>query len=226
MTPINKTSSQQPPSSELMAPLFPGMELEVRKKIRRYKRYDQAIWTENKAHFIQQYLKYFVQVTKHGAYIDGFAGPQSYEHSQAWSAALVLASEPKWLRKFFLCEISRRGVKALRQLVESQPEVRDRKGRKISRSIKVYPGDFNKNVDRILREGSITQREATFCLLDQRTFECHWKTLQKLAQYKKSPERKIELLYFLGVGWLHRALSGIRKSDKAKLWWGKSNWRD
>ncbi len=202
------------------------MGLSLKRKIRRYKRYDQAIWTENKAHFIQQYLKYFVQVTKHGAYIDGFAGPQSYEHSQAWSAALVLASEPKWLRKFFLCEISRRGVKALRQLVESQPEVRDRKGRKISRSIKVYPGDFNKNVDRILREGSITQREATFCLLDQRTFECHWKTLQKLAQYKKSPERKIELLYFLGVGWLHRALSGIRKSDKAKLWWGKSNWRD
>jgi len=77
MTPINKKSSSQLPSRESMAPLFPGMEPEVHKKIRKYKRYDQAIWTENKAHFIQQYLKYFVQITKHGAYIDGFAGPQS-----------------------------------------------------------------------------------------------------------------------------------------------------
>src|SRR5712692_8972255 len=160
MTPINKTSSQQPPSSELMAPLFPGMELEVRKEIRKYKRYDQDIWTENKAHFIQQYLKYFVQVTKHGAYIDGFAGPQSHKQLDAWSAALVLESEPRWLRKFFLCEITRRGVKALRVLAEAQSQARDRKGRKISRVIKIYPGDFNKNVDRILGQQIITQKEA------------------------------------------------------------------
>lgn len=67
-----------------MGPLFPGMESEVRKKIKKYKRYDQAIWTENKAHFIQQYLKYFVQITKHGAYIDGFAGPQSPKQPRSW----------------------------------------------------------------------------------------------------------------------------------------------
>lgn len=84
-----------------MTPLFPEMEPEVYKRIRKYKRYDQAIWTENKSHFIEQYLKYFVQVTKHGAYIDGFAGPQSFDHLDAWTAARVLASEPKWLRKFF-----------------------------------------------------------------------------------------------------------------------------
>src|SRR5713226_9470816 len=226
MTPINKTSSQQPPSSELMAPLFPGMELEVRKKIRKYKRYDQAIWTENKAHFIQQYLKYFVQITKHGAYIDGFAGPQSPKQLSAWSAALVLESEPKWLRKFFLCEISRPGLKALKRLVEAQSEARDKKGHKIPRKIRICPGDFNKTVDRVLREGGITQKEATFCLLDQRTFECHWTTLKKLAEYKKPPNNKIELLYFLGVGWFHRALAGIRRSDKPYLWWGKPNWQD
>lgn len=209
-----------------MTPLFPEMESEVYKKIRKYKRYDQAIWTENKAHFIQQYLKYFVQVTKHGAYIDGFAGPQSRARLDAWSAALVLQSEPKWLRKFFLGEISQPGLRALRKLVDSQSEVRDRRGRKISRFIKIYPGDFNKTVERILGEHRITQKEATFCLLDQRTFECHWATLQKMAEYKKPPNHKIELLYFLGVGWLHRALAGIRKSDKARLWWGRQNWRE
>src|SRR5260370_9490211 len=98
----NKSSSRQP-SRELLIPLFPELESEVRKKIRKYKRYDQAIWTENKAHFIQQYLKYFVQITKHGAYIDGFAGPHAHENLGAWSAALVLAIAPKRLRKFFLC---------------------------------------------------------------------------------------------------------------------------
>jgi three-Cys-motif partner protein len=222
---INKSPSKQP-SDELLAPLFPDIAPSLQQKVRKYKRYDQAIWTENKAHFIQQYLKYFVQVTKHGAYIDGFAGPQSHQQLDAWSAALVLKSEPMWLRKFFLCEISRRGIRALRKLAESQTVVHDRKGRKVTRSIQVFPGDFNKSVDRILAQQRITQKEATFCLLDQRTFECHWNTLQKLAKYKAEPHRKIELLYFLGTGWLHRALSGIRKSDKALMWWGRPDWRN
>jgi three-Cys-motif partner protein len=78
----------------------------------------------------------------------------------------------------------------------------------------------------ILDSGNITQKEATFCLLDQRTFECHWLTLERLANYKKSPHNKIELLYFLGVGWLHRAFSGIGQGDKALRWWGRSNWRE
>jgi three-Cys-motif partner protein len=195
------------------------------RKVRRYKRIEQPIWTEHKAHFIEQYLKYFVQITKHGAYIDGFAGPQSFEHLNAWSAALVLKSEPKWLRHFFLCEISKRGVRELKTLRDSQPRPLDKKGRKLPRSIEILPGDFNVNVDQILQDEKISQQEATFCLLDQRTFECHWATVQKLASYKKPPNNKIELLYFLGVGWLHRAFSGIRNNSKMVKWWGQQDWR-
>ncbi len=33
------------------------------------------VWTHNKARFIMRYLRYFVFITKHGTYIDGFAGP-------------------------------------------------------------------------------------------------------------------------------------------------------
>ncbi|MFZ0980938.1 MAG: three-Cys-motif partner protein TcmP, partial [Candidatus Acidiferrales bacterium] len=206
-------------------PLFPGLDLGPGGKIRKYKRIERPIWTENKAQFIRQYLAYFVQITKHGAYIDGFAGPQSYEHLDAWSVALVLRSEPKWLRHFFLCEITRRGVKALRELAAGEKDARDKKGRKISRNIEIFYGDFNVKVDEILASGKITQKEATFCLLDQRTFECHWSTLQKLASYKRSGESKIELLYFLGVGWLHRAFSGIRNSEKMVKWWGQPDWQ-
>ena len=64
-----------------------------------------------------------------------------------------------------------------------QPNVH-RNGRKLSRTIKLYGRDFNASVDEILNGGTISQREATFCLLDQRTFECHWQTLEKLARYK------------------------------------------
>lgn len=35
----------------------------------------RPIWTENKAKLIERYLYYFVLITRHGTYIDGFAGP-------------------------------------------------------------------------------------------------------------------------------------------------------
>jgi three-Cys-motif partner protein len=209
---------------QLSPPLFPDLPPSSKAKARRYGRIRHPIWSEHKAKFIQQYLKIFVQITRHGAYIDGFAGPQNVGQPDAWSAELVLSSEPKWLRHFFLCEKDRRGVSALRRLKKSQPEPRDKKGRKLARNIEIWPGDFNKNVSEILRSGKITQKEATFCLLDQRMFECHWSTLKKLAAYKNPPNRKIEILYFLGVGWLHRSLSGIRNTDIMDKWWGRKDW--
>jgi hypothetical protein len=56
-------------------------------------------------------------------------------------------------------------------------------GKPINRDIHIYHGDFNSKID---------EKEATFCLLDQRTFECDWQTVEKLARYKKSGN-KIEL---------------------------------
>jgi three-Cys-motif partner protein len=136
-----------------------------------------------------------------------------------------LRSEPKWLRHFFLCEKSPKGVAALRELRKLQPEPQDRKGRKLYRNIEIWSGDFNKNVREILRSGKITQKEATFCLLDQRMFECHWETVKRLAAYKQPPNNKIEILYFLGVGWLHRSMSGIRHTARMDKWWGRTDWR-
>lgn len=80
-------------------------------------------------------------------------------------------------------------------------------------------------IGEILAARHISQKEATFCLLDQRTFECHWSTVEKLAAYKQSPANKVELLYFLGVGWLHRAMSSIRYEDRMVKWWGRGDWR-
>lgn len=220
--PMHSFSSQPSAQRSSMA-LFPDLP-QAGKKVRRYKRISQPIWTEHKARFIQQYLKYFVQITKHGVYIDGFAGPQNLDELDAWTASLVLASEPKWLRRFFLCELEESSLTALKKMVADQPIPMSKTGRKLPRTVEVVPGDFNLTIDNILSSGAITQKEATFCLLDQRTFECHWQTIVKISQYKAAPHNKIELLYFLGVGWLHRAFSGLKNEEIAAKWWGRPDW--
>lgn len=179
------------------------------------------IWTENKAKLIERYLYLFVLVTRHGTYIDGFAGPQERNKPEMWAAKLVLESEPRLLRNFYLFDQSRSQYKALCALKAEQPE-RDKKGRKLYRNIEVYRGDFNALVNDLLTTHIIKETEATFCLLDQRTFECNWSTVQTLAQHKSG--RKIELFYFLAVAWLDRALSAQKKKEVLQNWWGRDDW--
>jgi three-Cys-motif partner protein len=182
------------------------------------------VWTDNKARFIMVYLRYFVLLTKHGTYIDGFAGPQAEsDETESWSAKMVLGSEPQWIKHLHLCDASRNQIVRLEALKKVQP-IRDTKGRKLYRKIHIYHGDFNVVIDEILASGNISQKQATFCLLDQRTFECHWKTLEKLANYKKKPQNKIELFYFLANGWLERALAALRDTDVLQRWWGRDDW--
>jgi three-Cys-motif partner protein len=181
------------------------------------------VWTQNKAQLIMNYLRYFVYITHHGTYIDAFAGPQEEHESECWAAKLVLSSEPRWLRHFHLCDVKRSQVALLRKLKSEQPE-EDSKGRKLNRDIGVYLGDINRKIDEILACGQITEKEATFCLLDQRTFECEWNTVEKIASFKKSGN-KIELFYFLANSWFERALSGQKDLDKLARWWGRADWQ-
>jgi three-Cys-motif partner protein len=153
-----------------------------------FKAQRRPLWTEHKAKLIERYLYYFVLVTKHGAYIDGFAAAQDPENSESWACRLVLKSQPQFLREFWLCDISDDGYAALRELTS---EIAAPKGRHIH----VVRGDFNKKIDKILRDCTITEKTAAFCLLDQRAFECHWSTVRKLAAFKKEGP-KIELFYF------------------------------
>lgn len=180
------------------------------------------VWTDNKAKFIMRYLRYFVYITKHGTYIDGFAGPQEERQTDSWAAKLVLESEPRRIRHFHLCDAKKAQIDFLETLKAEQPK-RDSSGAKLNREIFIYQGDFNENVDRILDAGTITEKEATFCLLDQRTFECDWSTVTKLARYKKTG-MKIELFYFLANGWFERALSGQKDLDRLAQWWGRDDW--
>ena len=178
----------------------------------------EPIWTENKAKLIERYLFYFVLITKHGTYIDCFAGPQEPDKPHMWAAKLVIESEPRWFRNFFFFEKSAKGIKTLEALRESLPS-------KPKRRVEIYKGNCNVEIPRLLDSGSVKKTEACFCLLDQRTFECEWKTLVKLSTYKLSGN-KIELFYFLPNHWFSRALAGLKKNKVViKKWWGRDDWR-
>src|SRR5689334_20363115 len=92
------------PVSEPIGPMLPPLK--------------NPIWTESKAKLIDEYLKLFVFITKHGTYIDGFAGPQEPDKHDMWAAKLVLEREPKWLRHFYLFESNKNKVKLLHKLKE------------------------------------------------------------------------------------------------------------
>ena len=177
------------------------------------------IWTENKANLIAKYIFLFELITKHGTYIDGFAGPQRPDRPEMWSAKLVLDIEPKWLRHFYLFEKSKAGYDLLKFLEASQPATTDRE-------VRVFRGDFNFKVDIILNSKSIGEKEATFCLLDQRTFECHWSTVRKLAAYKTARSNKFELFYFLAGWWYRRAITAVKHDAILRNWWGRNDWQD
>ncbi len=99
------------------------------------------------------------------------------ERPDTWSAKLVLESQPRWMRHFHLFDAAHDQVERLVELKASQlpPDPLRREPR---RSIDVYEGDFNLLVHDLLSSGSIGPSEATFCLLDQRTFECQWATIE------------------------------------------------
>lgn len=176
------------------------------------------IWTANKARLIEEYLKLFVFVTRHGTYIDGFAGPQRRTLLDCWAAKRVLESQrrPRRIRNFHLFELKPQSFKLLESLKAEQPPDAER-------TIELYLGDFNLSVHKLLAPNSIKESEATFCLLDQRTLECHWSTVKALAEHKTG--RKIELFYFLAIKWLGRTLKAVKKDYRLREWWGRDDWQ-
>jgi three-Cys-motif partner protein len=162
---------------------------------------------------VRDYLVLFVQVTRHGTYLDGFAGPQEMALFDTWAARLVL--EVQQLRNFHFFEKLPVGVAALQLLRADHAD----------RAITVWPGDFNARIAELLNAQTIGPKEATFCLLDQRTFECRWSSLVALAQHKPSGSCKIELFYFLAEKWLDRALHEQEDPGPPTAWWGRPDWK-
>jgi three-Cys-motif partner protein len=203
--------------------LFDDMPPENPQEAKRtFRQLDHHIWTESKANLIQHYLQGFVFVTHHGTYIDGFAGPQNPNKHKMWAAKLVVESRPRWLRHFFFFEQDQSKVKTLERMTSTQPQ---RAKNEPKRTFKTYPGDFNSNIHQMLSEFPVPDQEAAFCLLDQRTFECKWSSVQAVATHKRGGN-KIELFYFLANSWMDRSISGLNDPEgEMKKWWGDATWK-
>jgi len=191
---------------------------------KRFRPSESPIWTRNKAQFIARYLKAFTYVTKHGTYIDAFAGHQHEETSEiSWAAKLVMENEPAWLRNFYLFEMDDVKVENLRALRE-QYIARSADMKK--RSVYVVPGDCNCTLVNFLKANPIREREASFCLFDQRSTECNWETVKFVANHKGfDGGHKIELFYFLAQGWIDRAIKSWKNDadERCKRWWGNDD---
>ena len=184
----------------------------------------RPVWSENKAALVAKYLYYFALVAKHGTYIDGFAGPQrAIGSDRLWTARLVLESEPKWFTTFMLCDVNPAQARHLRELAEAPSAYSTPPGPR--RRIEIFQGDFNREIGTILLRSQIGEKRAAFCLLDQRTFECEWTTLEALAQWKKTG-LKIELFYFMCAGWFGRAIKATRNTAMIDRWWGRKDWQE
>ena len=172
-----------------------------------------ALWTAEKSALIDEYIHLFLVVTKHGVYVDLFAGPQRVEDTESWSVRRVLERRTEGnpsIRHFAVCDKDPGQAQRLRELGSHHP------------SFRVYAGDVNEEIHTILEEAAIGTNTACFCLIDQRTFECHWATVEAVARHK-SEGRKIELFYFLAQGWLDRAQSRASQ-EKLRAWWGTGNY--
>jgi three-Cys-motif partner protein len=188
---------------------------------------DTPLWTKNKARFIARYLKSFTYVTKHGTYIDAFAGPQHEESRiETWAAKLVMENKPAWLRNFFLFDADPDQISHLQELKNSYIAANSDG---VKRSVNVVPGDCNETLPKFLREMPLKEKEASFCLLDQRSTECAWETVRAVATHKGAGGgNKIELFYFLPQGWIDRTIKSWRRDveERCRRWWGKEGVMD
>lgn len=193
--------------------------------LKSFKPFETAVWTQNKAKFIAEYLKAFTYVTKHGTYIDGFAGPQSEGfNSESWAVKLTLSNQPYWLRNFVLFELDEAQVERLQRLRDSHLKEEDKLIKK--RRIEIISGDCNRCIPEFLSSNPLKDREATFCLLDQRSTECDWDTVKIVAEHKKRANtNKIEIFYFLPQGWIDRTLKSwkIDRDERHRKWWGRDD---
>lgn len=130
--------------------------------------------------------------------------------------------EPRWFRDFWLCDLAPQGIRQLEELRDAN--LASVAGSK--RQITILSGDFNDRVSEILQSGRITEKTATFALLDQRTFECQWRTIEALSRHKTTGN-KIELFYFFPTGWIDRSIAAVSRletSKKVERWWGRPDW--
>ena len=171
------------------------------------------LWTAYKSRLLDEYIHHFLMVTKHGVYLDLFAGPQRGNDTENWSVRRILRRRTQGpaISHYAVCDNDPEQIERLRDTGTAHP------------SFLVYEGDANEQIHRMLKDAPIGPKTACFCLIDQRTVECKWTTVETVAQYK-SEGYKIEIFYFLAQAWLDRVLVSTKDKEKLEAWWGNCNY--
>ena len=110
---------------------------------------EAPLWTIDKSRLIDEYIHHFLLVTKHGVYLDLFAGPQHATDAENWSVRRVLERRTEGnpsIRHYAVCDIKRKQADRLRNLGRNHP------------SFRVYEGDANERVHEML-EGAPTPHD-------------------------------------------------------------------
>jgi len=180
-----------------------------------------SLATSQKSRLIAEYLRLFVYITKSGYYLDLFSGPQDESiQSEDWSFRRVVAAQPpnRCLNGYFLFEQDPDQFQRVESLNSSLNSA-------LQGRVHLFPGDCNLEIGKILRPEILSTSKPAFALLDQRTMECNWRTVEALADYKREADYKIELFYFLANKWLPRTIHALQDDEKGRTWWGSEDFR-
>lgn len=174
------------------------------------------LWTTQKSTLICEYLHRFLLLAKSGVYLDLFAGPQKEGYSEDWTIKRVMErrTQGPTFKYFAACDLNSEQVGRLRRLKEEHSHR--------TFEFEIYEGDANSKIDSMLSDAPISAKIPCFCLIDQRTLECDWNTVRKIAEFKPDG-MKIEILYFLAQGWLNRSWKSRKDDERARCWWGRDD---
>jgi three-Cys-motif partner protein len=182
-------------------------------------------WTRNKLEILGGYLSAFNQASagksSERIYIDLMAGEPFNRDAQTrqefdGSARLALSASPEFTRLAF-CELPTKAA-VLRA---------DLQGRFPGRLFRVYPGDCNETIDRVLADLGPWKWAPTFAFADQHAAEIHWDTLCKLADFRAGP-RKAEIWLLTSPAETVPGVAGSNAAafaDRVDALYGNRNWR-
>lgn len=183
-----------------------------------------SYWSRNKLEILQAYLPAFNVASTRSTertYIDLMAGePENFDRDTGkvfdGSARIALGAQPTFTRFAF-------GEQPPRS---ARLEV-DLRARYAGAPFRVYAGDCNVTVDRMLSDLSDFRWAPTFAFLDQQAAELRWDTMAKLAEFRTG-KHKTEQWILWSPAMIVKGVTGTNGSafaDKVDDLYGTGRWR-
>lgn len=181
-------------------------------------------WTRNKLSILAGYLPAFNVASKRSPerlYIDLMAGEPFNRDAQTGeefdgSAGLALSSTPPFTR-VALCEMPQNAAALEKDLRARYP----------GRSFKVYPGDCNETIGRVLADLDQWRWAPAFVFADQQAAEIHWETLRKIAAFRNG-KTKAEIWLLTSPSMVAKGVAGTNGeafAARVDALYGTRDWR-